>query len=169
MKTCLKCKIEKSLEEYYFVKRGNRPMSDCKQCTRLKVRQWRLDNPEKFIAQSRARYQAKREDYLKRANDYRIMHPEARRANHLLRRYGLTPEDYQALLDEQHGQCAICGREPRGSRNEKNLHVDHDHDTGEVRGLLCISCNAAIGGLHNLELLESAVRYINRFTLLEAA
>lgn len=50
------------------------------------------------------------------------------------------------MLAAQQGRCAICGREPRSG---KHLHVDHDHDTGRVRGLLCFSCNAAIGQLHH--------------------
>jgi hypothetical protein len=51
--------------------------------------------------------------------------------------YGVTEEQYRALLMAQDGRCAICGRLPRNRR----LAVDHDHNTGEVRGLLCYTCN----------------------------
>ena len=70
--------------------------------------------------------------------------------------YGLTIEDYQAMRDTQQGACAICRRdEPgKGDRPGKHtkefwLHVDHNHDTGEIRGLLCGACNRGIGLLND--------------------
>jgi Recombination endonuclease VII len=59
-----------------------------------------------------------------------------------MRRYGITPEEYDQLAEEQAGGCAICG-EPCKTR--RVLSVDHDHTTGAVRGLLCDSHNKAIG------------------------
>lgn len=55
--------------------------------------------------------------------------------------YGLKPGEYQEMLDKQGGVCAICGRRPVTIR----LAVDHDHETGRVRGLLCRRCNRALG------------------------
>lgn len=55
-----------------------------------------------------------------------------------LRNYGLTRIEYNAMLEKQHGRCAAC-------EEEKPLHIDHDHETGEVRGLLCQECNCALG------------------------
>lgn len=57
--------------------------------------------------------------------------------------YGLNEQGYQALLDGQQGRCAICGGRARG------LTVDHDHRTGQIRGLLCDPCNRAIGHLQD--------------------
>jgi hypothetical protein len=57
-------------------------------------------------------------------------------------RYGITLADYDRMCEEQGGLCKICGNPP-GSR--QRLAVDHDHDTGEVRGLLCTPCNAQLG------------------------
>jgi hypothetical protein len=60
--------------------------------------------------------------------------------------YGLTVEQYDRMLVEQHGVCAICGRPPASYNNQnKSLAVDHVHATGQVRGLLCGRCNTAIG------------------------
>lgn len=59
---------------------------------------------------------------------------------HLKARYGLTPEDYESLLNMQNGACAICQRHPR----KRRLAVDHDHADGHVRGLLCDRCNRGL-------------------------
>jgi hypothetical protein len=69
--------------------------------------------------------------------------PLAWRISALRRNYGITAEDYDRMLSEQGGACAVCGGGPRG--NHKYLSVDHDHATGVVRGLLCTTCNPAIG------------------------
>lgn len=71
------------------------------------------------------------------------------RGRYLRRTYGITLEEYQRMLEEQGGVCAICERpETRMNRSgtaQEVLCVDHDHETGEVRGLLCHDCNTALG------------------------
>lgn len=65
-----------------------------------------------------------------------------------LKKYGLTPETYKALREKQMGLCAAClaPTKERGSGRSKDTeHIDHDHVTGEVRGLLCVRCNVALG------------------------
>ena len=59
-------------------------------------------------------------------------------------KFRLTLEEYTRLADLQLGVCAICGHPPSGTEKEKYLHVDHDHSTGKVRGLLCRICNNAL-------------------------
>jgi len=66
------------------------------------------------------------------------------------REYGLSVTEYQRLLAQQNGVCAIC-REP-----DRELCVDHDHKTGRVRSLLCNNCNSAIGFLRESPLLARA-------------
>jgi hypothetical protein len=76
------------------------------------------------------------------------------RRKRLLRKYGLHWSEYQALLTAQHHRCAICGR-------DAVLGVDHDHNTGQVRGLLCNSCNVGIGHFRDSPaLLLAASRYL---------
>lgn len=85
--------------------------------------------------------QVERAQNAKRSKD-----PEAlrrKRENELKRLYGLTPDDYRALLDAQSGRCAICRREHCGPGFQ--LHVDHCHGSKKIRGLLCAKCNTAIG------------------------
>ncbi len=78
------------------------------------------------------------------------------RAKHLMRTYGLSVEALDAMLDSQHGVCAICQTEPAA-------HVDHDHQTDKVRGLLCFRCNAALGQLgDDPVVVRRAARYLER-------
>jgi hypothetical protein len=79
------------------------------------------------------------------------------RAINLKLRYGITPEEYDELLVSQNGVCAICGEECSTGRR---LSVDHDHETGRVRGLLCSKCNYGIGHLKTVENLERAIDYL---------
>jgi recombination endonuclease VII len=84
-----------------------------------------------------------------------------RRATILKSRYGITLADYDRMLAEQDGRCAICGTTEPGRPGE--WPVDHDRLTGHVRGLLCDACNLGIGKLrHDPEILMAAARYLAR-------
>ena len=81
------------------------------------------------------------------------------RDQHLKHKYELTADEYNELLRIQNGGCAICGKKPPLG---KTLAVDHDHKTGEVRGLLCNSHNVAIGLLgDSSKLAQRAADYLN--------
>ena len=83
----------------------------------------------------------------------------------LLWRYGIRPEDYERLLDEQGGTCAACGEPETYQRNGKTvrLSVDHCHETGLVRGLLCGRCNRALGILRDSKrALAGLVVYLSK-------
>jgi hypothetical protein len=85
------------------------------------------------------------------------------RDKHLQSKYGITHQDYLVMLEEQDCKCAICGIEEKYCENQR-LAVDHDHDTGQVRALLCKKCNQAIGLLQdNSDFAKSAVEYLIRF------
>jgi hypothetical protein len=60
-------------------------------------------------------------------------------------RYGLTPEQFDQMVADQKGCCRLCGDEPTGERHTGILYIDHDHETGKVRGLVCHRCNLALG------------------------
>lgn len=105
---------------------------------------------------------------VERATAWNKRNPIKRR-NLLLKKYGLDVESYQDLWDMQKGCCAICGLHEDeavlGRDHNSRLHVDHNHVTGEVRGLLCHKCNLGIGYLNSdegPEVLESALEYIRR-------
>lgn len=73
-----------------------------------------------------------------------------------LRQYGVTEEQYQALYKKQNGKCALCGNPETDARHGR-LSIDHNHETGEIRGLLCGRCNMAIGLLRDDPVLARRV------------
>ena len=75
-----------------------------------------------------------------------------------LKTFGLSIEQYDAMLISQGGLCAICGSVPSDARS---LAVDHDHDTGLVRGLLCTACNVYLGRIGDSpKVLQTAIKYL---------
>ena len=79
----------------------------------------------------------------------------------LLQNYGITNQDYEQMLENQGFCCAGCGLHQ--NILEKKLHVDHDHVTGRVRGLLCGNCNRALGLVKdNLETLVRLHEYLEK-------
>lgn len=77
-----------------------------------------------------------------------------------LSKYGITAAQYEQMLAEQGGKCAICGTKEEG-RGYEWLHVDHDHATGAVRGLLCALCNFGLGKFKdNPDWLRRAAEYV---------
>lgn len=105
-------------------------------------------------------------DAQKAARDVRFKkwldeNPGALWANHIKRMYGMLPDDYESLLRSQNGVCAICRQEPVPG---KRLAVDHCHNTGIVRGLLCTNCNIGIGNLaDNPARVRAAAQYLENF------
>lgn len=91
---------------------------------------------------------------------------EANFNGHLKRKYGLSRADYDKMLEDQKGLCAICHRPPSGKtkRGEAvRLDVDHDHTTKRVRGLVCHCCNCMLGYARDqVETLEAAILYLKR-------
>jgi hypothetical protein len=113
------------------------------EANRARVRRWRIDNEEYYRERKREYQQT---DSYKRSF----------RRWYLREKYGLTLEQYDEMLERQGGGCAICGKPP----GDIALHVDHCHETGRVRGLLCFACNAGLGQFkHDPELLVAAATY----------
>jgi len=82
----------------------------------------------------------------------------------ILKVYGISDEDYCRMLAAQNGKCVVCGRENSGyvkNGEYTRMYVDHDHATGKIRGLLCRTCNSAIGfAQDNPEILEKLSKYL---------
>ena len=80
-----------------------------------------------------------------------------KRDSYLMRKYGVGIKQYNRMFRAQKGKCKVCGRPPKPG---KNLHVDHDHKTGEVRGLLDYYCNRRIIGRNNEDSIRKLVDYL---------
>lgn len=84
------------------------------------------------------------------------------RARQLKCRYGITLDDYDRMLQEQDGKCALCPATEGNVGKGTALHVDHNHETGEVRGLLCSPCNRAIAQFEDPDARFRMQMYIQR-------
>lgn len=129
-------------------------------------RLWRLANPEKEKA-SRKRYREKNKEKLQKSQKEYRESTNYHRNWHLVNRYGITLKEYEQLNSNQGGKCAIC-RKAETSRNKRDgtvreLAVDHNHETGEVRGLLCRACNVSLGFLdEDPVIINRMLEYINK-------
>lgn len=119
-KTCRVCHIEKDISCFYKTKGRSRDghINKCKTCV--------LSTTAEYYKNNKSEKNSYTVTYLRK------------------RRYGITKDEYNKLLLKQNGVCAICGK-PETNINKSQLSVDHDHKTHAVRGLLCASCNAALG------------------------
>lgn len=137
---------------------------------RQKEAAWRAANPERVRAyNAEMTTSGYRREWLRKAIE---ADPQkfwrASRRTRLRAKYGISLETYDAMLAAQGGVCAICGRPETMVMKGKlaMLGVDHDHATGQVRGLLCGPCNMLIGGArHDPAVLESAIRYLEHHVL----
>lgn len=114
---------------------------------RERKRKWKEANPEKLKASSKAYYERNRDTYNARSREYyaanKAQRLAATRGNALQRNFGITSEQYEELLKAQAGACGLCGT--HSNDLPCKLAVDHCHDNGHVRGLLCVSCNRLLG------------------------
>lgn len=166
-KTCSLCKLDFPIDEFRIVKKAKGfRTSHCRACSAKYLREWRKANKDRLLAERKARYEletdadrearrlAQRESYAK--------DPRRFRDRNLRAQFGITIDQYDAMLAEQDGLCAICGLKCTSGRQ---LAVDHDHKTGAVRGLLCGNCNRALGHLQDdLRNARAAVAYLEKWS-----
>lgn len=121
-------------------------------------RNYYLRNREKAKQQSRDWYFANREEVLKRSAERNpIRNAIARK-----RKYGLTPEQIEAIVTSQCGRCLLCKKKPEDRGCKPRLIVDHCHASGKVRGMLCDKCNLVLGLVDDdPEVLARMINYLN--------
>lgn len=158
MKTCIKCKLEQPPENFSKDKQAKSGLTpQCKKCRAENQKKWVASNKEK-VKESNRKNREKRKAFYDSTEGIIC----SRRA-HLKRMYGISLEDYNSMLEKQEGKCAICGNKEMNYKN-KVLCVDHNHETGQVRGLLCGLCNSGLGKFReNKNFLNNAIKYIQQY------
>ena len=139
-RVCRVCGKEKSLVDEYYLSRKNPGLAssysyECKECT------------------------------VKRTTAYNKSNSSSVKSQYLKRNYGLTFEEFDAMLTEQGNACAVCGTtEPSKKRGRhRRFNVDHNPITGEVRGLLCTPCKDALRLVgDNIHTLENMIQYLHK-------
>lgn len=144
---CSTCGAEKPVSEFGVNKRSSHKLRRrCNECYTYWIEvnlRWATNNPQK-AEEVQARFRASGKA----------------RAFRLRSRYGLDEADYQQLLAQQSGVCAICKADKPGGRY-RHFHVDHCHTTKRVRGLLCTNCNRAIGYMgDDPDRMKKAAQYL---------
>jgi hypothetical protein len=140
MKVCTVCKELKDFNEYHnsSVTKDGKGYR-CKICDNNARKSYRENNKERFAVSARKKY--------------------------LKHRYNLSVEDYTVMLEKQNNSCAICNvTSNKITNNDCNFAVDHCHETGKIRGLLCNQCNRALGMfLDRVDILEKATAYLKSY------
>jgi len=170
-KKCTKCGFELPVDDFYkkTTKAGTATIvSRCKPCT-LEDAKFKYDNDptplsEEELARSRAYHASNKEARNARARSVRAADPDKERNRKLIQRFGITLDDYNQMHDAQGGLCKICANP---EELDRRLAVDHNHETGAVRGLLCFKCNVILGHIENtgLAMIAKVLDYLDEETL----
>lgn len=172
-KKCSKCHLE--LDESSFYRRKDRKIgytSKCSKCSAKQSKMSREKNKEIIKARKQEIYLKNKEHILAQKSEYYKKNkdkinkkkkeiPKEKLASEKRKaKYGITTEQFNLLVEKQDNKCAICGIDGKNT-HKKVLCIDHDHITKHIRGLLCDTCNRAIGMLKDSpELLEKAQQYL---------
>lgn len=136
-KVCLICKEDLPIDRFYITKFPH-ISSYCKKCTNKRRQEKRNTSGTEKI--------------------------RSRRKG--IERFGISVDCFNKMMNEQNEKCAICGIsfEEYKEKSNRNFSIDHNHTTGEVRGLLCSSCNTGIGFFkENIESLQKAINYLEKY------
>lgn len=154
-KLCSVCKLSKPINEF------NKSYSHCISCQSIKFKTWYsknkkkvrknnkkwLDNNPNFMTSYTKQWLKNNPDKVKK-----------NKRNQTLRKYNLTEEEFSKKVIEQNNRCSICN-----SSFSTTPHIDHDHATGKVRGLLCKNCNLTLGFVNdNVQILSNMIEYLKR-------
>lgn len=127
------------------------PARKCKACSVVRAKAWASKNPERYKEiqrQARARRRKSQPEAVYEAN----------RKAYMKAQHNLTLAQWDMMFKKQGGKCAICGK--LWESHQRKYHVDHDHKTGLIRGLLCWSCNLKLDERVTPEWLDRAAKYL---------
>ena len=151
LKKCAGCKDIKATSEYSHNAAFNDLLHPyCKICRAKQAKEYRRRNTEK----------ARQARYTWAKNNPEVVAVYSRKTR--LKKYGITPEEWDRMYVLQNGCCAVCGLNETLTASQK-LCVDHNHTTGKVRELLCHKCNCALGNFNeSVEILLKAIEYVKK-------
>lgn len=184
MKLCTTCHVEKATSEFHirFAGQPERGLANrCKSCSKEATARYRAAHPERVKEATKLRRAANRDKYNAQAREYNAK-PESKarvkawneanrdrfpayNAQSRTRKYwdrmeatyGINRRAYEQFWSDQNGRCPICGT----SLDETHIHIDHCHVSGQVRGLLCVSCNLGLGQFKESQhILARAATYL---------
>lgn len=162
-KKCKTCEEVKLPEEFYSKSKKNPTVkiASCKVCTDKKAVQIRLARTPEQVERDRIRNKKWQEDNFERVKEHNDRSS--------LRKFGLSKEDFEKMKELQNNLCDICKNPETTISNTSKLRqinrlaVDHCHTSGKVRGLLCATCNLALGKFKDsIETLQNAINYLKR-------
>lgn len=143
---CKSCMRKGKSRRVYADAKGRR----CKKCGRYKLWSQFGRNSGAYV------------DRRSRCTACTIKTDIARKLRERVKMHGMTVDEYWEMFRKQKGVCKICKRKERSS-DGRMLAIDHDHDTGHVRALLCMACNSLIAlAMENVEVLRSAIRFLRK-------
>lgn len=159
-KRCPKCNTYKDLDSFFKSKQLKDGYSCwCRECNRQRNKKEYYRDHEAQKAKDRKRRNMNKEYENAYAREYYHKNKDRQRNYHLKKCYGIVQADYERMMNYQDHKCAICSEELG-----KKLFIDHNHETGEVRGLLCHHCNSLLGYARDkAEILDRAMDYLTDF------
>ena len=161
LRLCKGCNTTQNIGNFYL-KKGH-----CKNCKTAYRKTWNKNNPnyhKEYYRKNANISSIRNREWLKKAISN---NPDYEKERNRKKNYGISVDGYIDLIKEQAGLCAICKLPETRTRGRKitSLSVDHNHTTGQVRGLLCNACNAALGYLkEDVKVLRAMIKYINKWS-----
>jgi len=170
---CSKCHEEKPASDFYARKESSTGYrKDCKVCCNQRASQYGKryyqKNKQKIAAKAKTFREENPEVMRERYDRHKEKHPMGNRTAQWKYRYGISLDEVQTKFESQGGRCACCEEEiPHYTEFKgKNhlFHIDHNHDTGKIRGLLCTKCNTGLGLFNeDIDLIKSAIAYLEKY------
>jgi hypothetical protein len=133
---------------------------DKKERKREGDKKYQRKNRKKLKAYKKKYYTSHKEELRAAYRTYQAMHKDEIKAYQLQRTYGISWEEYTDKLRESKGLCASCGRSFKDGRD---TCLDHNHETGKVRGIICRRCNSWLGKYENIEFRNNIEKYLNQY------
>lgn len=155
-KKCKKCGVVKDFNEFYKNKRNKDGIiTSCKECEGKRARKWGDTHKERKLALAKEWVKNNKDKLASYDKKWATNNPDKVKERWLKQCYGITLAQYKQLAENQFNKCAIC------EKVSDKLFVDHDHNDGRIRGLLCRECNTGIGFLQDSPyILGRAIEYL---------